>query len=107
MPDRIQLRRAKGWKMPSNTVRVDRATKYGNRYVIGGNPVLHVDGLLHEVPDAETAVRLHREELEYRYEENPELVRELLEPLRGRNLACWCKAGEPCHADNYLDFANK
>jgi hypothetical protein len=26
--------------------------------------------------------------------------------LRGFNLACWCKAGEPCHADVLLEFAN-
>ena len=26
--------------------------------------------------------------------------------LRGRNLACWCKQGEPCHADVLLRVAN-
>jgi hypothetical protein len=26
--------------------------------------------------------------------------------LRGKNLACWCKPGEPCHADVLLDLAN-
>jgi len=30
-----------------------------------------------------------------------------LEPLRGKNLACWCKLGEPCHADVLLELANK
>lgn len=24
--------------------------------------------------------------------------------LRGHNLACWCKPGNPCHADVYLDI---
>jgi hypothetical protein len=27
-------------------------------------------------------------------------------PLRGKNLACWCKLGEPCHADVLLELAN-
>lgn len=26
--------------------------------------------------------------------------------LRGKNLACWCKPGEPCHADVLLEIAN-
>ncbi len=27
--------------------------------------------------------------------------------LRGRNLACWCKIGAPCHADVLLELANR
>lgn len=26
--------------------------------------------------------------------------------LRGKNLACWCKQGDPCHADVLLKLAN-
>lgn len=26
--------------------------------------------------------------------------------LRGKNLACWCKPGAPCHADVLLELAN-
>lgn len=29
-----------------------------------------------------------------------------LAPLRGRNLACWCKPDAPCHADLLLELAN-
>lgn len=29
-----------------------------------------------------------------------------LEKLRGRDLACWCKSGDPCHADVLLTIAN-
>ena len=46
MPQRVQLSRGKGWKMPDNTVKVDR------------------------------------------------------------NLACWCPAGGPCHAELLLALAN-
>ncbi len=35
MPERIQLRLAKGWRMPPNTVKVDRASPYGNPFVVG------------------------------------------------------------------------
>ena len=30
-----------------------------------------------------------------------------LHTLRGKNLACWCKPGQPCHADVLLKLANK
>ena len=93
--------------MPTNTVKIDRTTRFGNRYVIGGNPVLHVDGQLYDVPDAETAVRLHREELEHWLRLRPQMVQDLLRPLRGKNVACWCREGQPCHGDNYLHFANQ
>jgi hypothetical protein len=31
---------------------------------------------------------------------------EIIRELRGRNLACWCKPGTPCHADVLLELAN-
>lgn len=31
-PIRIQLSRAKGWRMPSNTMKVDRSTVWGNPF---------------------------------------------------------------------------
>ena len=30
-----------------------------------------------------------------------------LAPLRGRDLACWCPVGDPCHADVLLELANR
>jgi Domain of unknown function (DUF4326) len=114
-PVRIQLKRTKGFRLQTLSkelnglyaVKVDRSTIYGNRYVIGGWPTVHIDGEIHEIPDAATAVRLHREELEYRIQKSPGAVWELLEPLRGKNLACFCKLGAPCHADTLLELANK
>lgn len=29
-----------------------------------------------------------------------------LEPLRGRDLCCWCKPDQPCHASTLLELAN-
>ena len=34
-PKRIQLRRTKGWRMPENTVKVARPTKWGNPFKVG------------------------------------------------------------------------
>jgi hypothetical protein len=41
---------------------------------------------------------------------DPDVSRDLIlcntPSLHGRNLACWCKPGEPCHADVLLELAN-
>ena len=34
-------------------------------------------------------------------------VQKLLEPLRGKDLVCWCRIGAPCHADVLLELANE
>ena len=30
-----------------------------------------------------------------------------LAPLHGKDLACWCRLDQPCHADVLLELANK
>ncbi len=100
-PSRITLSRAKGWRMPENTVKVDRSTKWGNPFKVGENiggrgPV-----------DQAGAVQMFSDMLA-----DPELAAICgyprdLSPLRGKNLACWCKPGTPCHADVLLELANR
>ena len=89
IPIRIQRRRVKGWKMPENTVYVGRPTKWGNPYPVGENFT------------AQQAVDLYR-----KFAEKYNLADDAQE-LKGKNLACWCKFGEPCHADVLLELANK
>jgi len=36
----------------------------------------------------------------------PPSIHDIRAALSGRNLACWCKLGEPCHADLLLEWAN-
>lgn len=98
MPERVQLSRAKGWRMPENTVRVARPGPWGNPYMVGTPGV----------PDAATAVRKYREWIEATIADDyphPECTREALRTLSGKNLACWCGLDEPCHADVLLDLA--
>jgi hypothetical protein len=85
---RIQRKRSKGWKMPPNTVYVGRPTKWGNPYKIG------VDGSREEV------IAKYREWLKKKLEEDPTF----LDPLKGKDLACWCPLNKPCHADVILEF---
>lgn len=37
----------------------------------------------------------------------PFALANIREELRGKNLACWCKVGTPCHGDVLLAIANK
>lgn len=59
-PKRIQLSRAKGWRMPA--------------------------GAESEAARGKILDNIHE--------------------LRGRDLACWCPPGLPCHADVLLEIAN-
>ena len=100
--ERVQLSRAKGWRMPPNTVKVDRTTRWGNPWPIG-----EWGPLDRKAPDAEGAVGLFEAMLH-----DPEMRKAAgypddLSALRGKNLACWCKPGELCHADVLLEYANR
>lgn len=115
MPERIQLSRAKGWRKPENTVVVSRPSKWGNPFAVGQHTHLwHRSGAApygfyrdtFKVERADQAVSLYRSLLT-----NPEVWRDEahiwpLAELRGKNLACWCAIGRPCHADVLLELAN-
>ena len=93
-PERIQLSRRKGWRMPENTVSVARPTKWGNPFRVGDATI----------PTTKEAVRRFRHWIADRMVVGPPPP----DPseLRGKNLACWCRLGTPCHADVLLELAN-
>ena len=95
IPRRVQLRRSKGWRMPPNTVKVDRTTRYGNPYQAGQDG----DG------DRAHLVGLYRDYLAR--PEQADLVAHIRTSLAGKNLACWCPLDGPCHADVLLEIANE
>jgi hypothetical protein len=106
-PKRIQRRRAKGWKMPPNTVYVGRPTRWGNPYFPGsGRSRGFFDKDMtpteYEAHDRRVQVQWFRELMA-----EANMRSDFLAPLRGKNLACWCKLGDPCHADVLLELANK
>ena len=97
MPERIQLKRTKGWRMPPNTVKVDRSTKWGNPYKSG--PGHHMS--------ARAAVGAYAEWLKRTWE-GRDMATSARREIKGRNLACWCSLDEGvhCHADVLLEIAN-
>jgi len=99
LPQRVQLKRSAGWKMPANTVKVDRTTRWGNPFTIA------------ECGSAAIAVAQHgrwmRGEIGAPGGLEPPARDMLRSALAGRNLACWCALNGPCHADLLLALANK
>ena len=106
-PVRIQRKRVRGWRMPPNTVYVGRPTRWGNPFIVGEEYVrckMQPGGgqEANTVADNDHAVRLYR-----RFTARETCVQiEAYRELRGRNLACWCPPGQPCHADVLLEIAN-
>lgn len=100
MAERIQRKRTKGWKMPPNTVYVGRPTKWGNPYRVG-----QAVGPNAEPMSAEEAVACYRRWI-MANQASWERWRIPTVELRGKNLACWCRLAQPCHADVLLELAN-
>ena len=106
MPERVQLSRAKGWKMPPHTVNVARPGPWGNPFKVGR------DGTRAECVDyyktllaglicltCFPSINDQRQSLRW--------VAKNINNLKGKNLACWCRLdGKPCHADVLLRLAN-
>lgn len=98
-PVRVQLSRAKGWRMPPNTVKVDRSTRWGNPFK-GVSPSVSVSCFA-EV--ARMGIWMSRITGQGSLHTSVDDVRR---ELAGKNLACWCKLDAPCHADVLLRIAN-
>jgi len=132
-PQRIQLRRTRGWRKPEGAVVVARPTRWGNPFVVGSLIGMHgtyVDGMQFDtgpIPmSAEMAVATYRDLMTSRLgldgvpghliaDEDLAYVtgwRDALAELTGRDLACWCRLVDdhgqrvPCHADVLIDLAN-
>ncbi|HEX7441569.1 MAG TPA: DUF4326 domain-containing protein [Caldimonas sp.] len=98
MPQRVQLRRNKGWRMPEGTVKVDRTTRWGNPFTAA------------DCGSVDAAVARHaqwmRGEVEAPDGRKPPPIEAIQRELGARNLACWCSLSGPCHADLLLRLAN-
>jgi hypothetical protein len=109
-PQRIQRQRRKGWRMQANTVSVTRPGRWGNRYYPGsGNSRGFFDADMrmteYDVRDPRVQVMWFREWLTDLRANHPAEFESYIAPLRGKNLACWCKPCKPCHSEVLLEFA--
>lgn len=75
--------------MPTNTVKVSRPGKWGNPFSV-----------------AEYGRELAVANFSMRMDGLAEIGALDLSELRGKNLACWCRIGDLCHADVLMQMAN-
>jgi len=131
-PIRLQLSRQKGFSLQAasraanglDAIKVDRTSPFGNHYAFSKDPfakpalwdVFCHGTIVKSCPTkqeaVEYAVACHRAEVSSPGPHNHRRMYAVPTPvdiakaLRGFNLACWCKSGEPCHADILLEVAN-
>lgn len=101
---RVQLRRTRGWRIPPNTIKVDRSTRWGNPYKVGQRVRHPLTGRLVEVENRDDAIRLFA--LYIKSIAGSKLASDARETLRGKHVACWCPEGLPCHGDVLIRIAN-
>jgi hypothetical protein len=92
--------------MPANTVKVDRTTRWGNPH--------RPEDWRENWPFRETSIGEVGRDGWCRDRAIEAFIQDMrdgallldISALRGKNLACWCRLGEPCHADILLELAN-
>lgn len=100
-PKRIQKKNFfdYSWKSNPDAIYVGRPSKWGNPYKIG------------EVGLVRAGQPATREEVLYAYEKWVQMkIHEedshFLDPLKGKDLVCFCALDQACHADILLKLAN-
>lgn len=100
-PVRLRLSRRKGFDLQTAShaanglaaVTVARPSHWGNLFVIGRDGTQAQCVRRYRIWLARPAQKAFR--------------REARQALRGKNLACWCPLGTPCHGDVLLALANR
>lgn len=121
MPQRIQRKRTKGWRMPEGAIYVGRPSRWGNPYVVHEHTDRCLANGYADCPDWTANNRTHATAM-YRYGFLYPITTqplgipsadEIRAELAGHDLVCWCplfdKDGNrvPCHADVLLELANQ
>jgi hypothetical protein len=113
-PKRVQLRRTKGWRKPEGAVVVARPSRWGNPFTMAKYQE-YMDPRASDEEARRACVDAFRDWLRgitWAAGSGPEWDRRLADylaaipELRGKDLACWCRLSDPCHADVLLDLAN-
>lgn len=120
MPERIQLRRTKGWRKPVGAVVVARPGPWGNpwrvdrhrepgriwvTYSLGTDDVEVLRAVESMTEGRSLAVEWYERALLARHLGYD--VADVRRELAGLDLCCWCPLDEPCHADVLLRMANR
>ena len=111
MPERIQLRRTKGWRKHPDAIVVARPSVFGNPFTVaqcqewlgpmsvGDARRYCVDGFRRWIAGSDE---------EWPVPESERTRRRMVEALPrliGHDVACWCRPTDPCHGDVLLVLA--
>jgi hypothetical protein len=125
MPERIQLKRTKGWRKPEGAAVVARPSKWGNPWRVikmksGGYGYQGRGETSWSADDDQPWTRAQASVMaaqRYRdlmtspwtgrvQDNNSIAANRIRAELRGKDLACWCPLDQSCHADVLLEVAN-
>lgn len=119
-PQRMRRSRRKGGNLQADSITlnglfaisVTRPGKYGNPYFPGcgigfGGFDQNMRPVHWALETGTDMVRHFREYIRLMKRDQPQEFEAYIGPLRGKNIACWCKIGDPCHGDILLELANE
>lgn len=134
-PIRVQRSRQKGFRMPENTVYVGRGSRWGNPFRViqysDKKWAIKTDGsdkcseilVKHCHADYDTKAEAvidaikcynywllpytHKEGTISEFYQSMAIMYDCMQNLKGKNLACWCRLDESCHADLLLTLVNR
>lgn len=104
-PKRIRLSRAKGWRLPPNAINVARPGPWGNPFKVGRDGTQQQCVTMFKMLMLAHFCLTSKASIEEQKRSNNHIGQNI-EKLRGKDLACWCRIGTPCHADVLLELAN-
>lgn len=94
LPKRIQRKRVKGFKLPPNTICINRPLKYGNIFVVG--EFCRTSSGSYQKMTLEKCLKGFDNFVKEILYLNPNW----LEDLKNADyIACFCKEDSPCHGD--------
>ena len=129
-PQRFQLSRNNGWRKPQGAVVVTRGTVWGNPFKIGepsghqfsdggdATPMIaamtrdQVLSMYHDLLRGFITPEMHPQGHAWMREFKRKMrgghpTEMAVSYLRGKDLCCWCRLDQPCHADVLLELANE
>lgn len=116
---RVQRKRTKGFKLPENTICVTRPSKHSNPFrltAIGGIEfyTLNRQWARWSLTTGFTQDNLvdlfiswRQGKIAHHLLPQPPTLEETKQDLAGKNIACFCACGAPCHGDYLLQIANQ
>lgn len=99
-PKQIQRKRTAGWRMPDGAAYVGRPTVFGNPFRRG--QVIELPGVAPIRLESYGAADLYR--VWIWAPEQYDLRCRAVAELAGRDLVCWCRSYQACHADVLLEL---